>query len=665
MQNTKKHWMFFFVIFIQLIIVVPLSFHFILNNAINFDEAYFLQAPSSLITQGEYSTSYDGGMLFDPGLTTGPTVLLFVALAFKIYGIGIQQARIIMLIYFGLMITTAYILSCRLFGIISAIITSIFILILPQIFFFGLLVLGEVPAVFYLLLAVFMLAKGKSLLSGLFFGFAILTKNIFALLIISILILWVTDLFLAINSRKLKIHIFYIKLFLGLIAPNLIWEIYKALSLGGFGYSKHIEKLLGVFSVAAGLNNTPSPPVLTRINVLGYPFSYLTPLFVLFLFILAILHNLFILFRENKKAKSWENQERAKFFLIVFSMTVLLWWFSGIHIGWWRHLFPFYIIIMLLIGNSAASLMIYNFRFARKNVIKRDYRTVLCLFLSITTTLFLFIHMILLPIHDQIKRIIPLQHSKLLEAQMLISSKISSITDEGGRIVYWGWWQSPEISFLTQKHFWNIGDNKTRNKINQFSEQGEDIFVLVSPVQKELSPQAWLEENIFIGKLEFEEAGYQLFEYIPSYDWEKQYEHLVARGDIDTLSSYWDLSNPITVNGYYEGFFSDGWITDKAILWLSNNQNYRTLRIKGKYSSAVFDEKSIFVRVYIMDTLIAENELNQSEDFDWDLDLPEFDQQYRALRILIEPSNTFTPKERGINNDGRELSLTIYSISLQ
>src|SRR5437867_50449 len=71
----------------------------------NFDEAIHLQVPLSLATHGQYDTVYhirpfDGFIT----ITVGPTVQLPIALAFKIFGIGVAQARLTRFLYVAVMI---------------------------------------------------------------------------------------------------------------------------------------------------------------------------------------------------------------------------------------------------------------------------------------------------------------------------------------------------------------------------------------------------------------------------------------------------------------------------------------------------------------------------------------------------------------------------------
>src|SRR6476659_9341044 len=65
-----------------------------------FDEGSHLHVPKSLVLFGVYSDySSDGFRAFGPTLGVGPTVMLPVAAAFKLFGIGLLQARMVIALY--------------------------------------------------------------------------------------------------------------------------------------------------------------------------------------------------------------------------------------------------------------------------------------------------------------------------------------------------------------------------------------------------------------------------------------------------------------------------------------------------------------------------------------------------------------------------------------
>src|SRR5579859_7426191 len=65
-----------------------------------FDEGSHLHVPKAVIRLGAYADfSSDGFRYFGPTIGVGPTVLLPVAAAFWAFGIGLLQARLVMVLY--------------------------------------------------------------------------------------------------------------------------------------------------------------------------------------------------------------------------------------------------------------------------------------------------------------------------------------------------------------------------------------------------------------------------------------------------------------------------------------------------------------------------------------------------------------------------------------
>jgi 4-amino-4-deoxy-L-arabinose transferase-like glycosyltransferase len=153
-----------------------------LDFPLQFDESYNLALAKHLATTGQYATEIVGVPLrwFDPLVTTGPTVLAPIALIFKLFGVGIIQARIIPIIYFGLLIVSAYFAAKRQSTWRAGCIVVLLLFALTSHFDeYGIVVFGEIPAVAFLLLAAIALARDDAkgaLVCGALVGAAILTK---------------------------------------------------------------------------------------------------------------------------------------------------------------------------------------------------------------------------------------------------------------------------------------------------------------------------------------------------------------------------------------------------------------------------------------------------------------------------------------------------------
>lgn len=163
-----------------------------------FDEGSHLHVPETLVRHGVYADiSSEGFRYFGPTIGVGPTVMLPVAASFKLGGVGLAQARIVIVLYLALALAALYLLARRLYGWPVAVLAVLLALASRTLRFEGLVeygrqVLGEVPGMAFLLLGLLAYsaaiferdrARGYSLLAGLAFGLALVTKNQFVLIV--------------------------------------------------------------------------------------------------------------------------------------------------------------------------------------------------------------------------------------------------------------------------------------------------------------------------------------------------------------------------------------------------------------------------------------------------------------------------------------------------
>jgi 4-amino-4-deoxy-L-arabinose transferase-like glycosyltransferase len=158
-----------------------------------FDEGIHLLVAKRLARTGDYR--------FGPAL--GPTVLYPLAGAFTLLGEGIWQGRLVIVGYGLLTLALGYLVARRATDRAAALLTLALWLSAPGMNFVGWSrqVLGEVPALAFFLAGVLFwnwsLNRSHtyqwSILGGLAFGLAILTKNQFALLIPAFILIWLID----------------------------------------------------------------------------------------------------------------------------------------------------------------------------------------------------------------------------------------------------------------------------------------------------------------------------------------------------------------------------------------------------------------------------------------------------------------------------------------
>lgn len=174
-----------------------------------FDEGSHLHVPKTLVQHGKYadiSATPDGGVEFryhGPTIGIGPTIMLPVAAVYQVFGIGLTQGRLVIVIYFAIALIAGYALAQRLYDRWTALIALALLLASRTVNYEGLIeygrqVLGEAPGVAFVFLGMLAwLAALKtaaqpamrrthwmwSVLAGLGFGLALVTKNQFVLII--------------------------------------------------------------------------------------------------------------------------------------------------------------------------------------------------------------------------------------------------------------------------------------------------------------------------------------------------------------------------------------------------------------------------------------------------------------------------------------------------
>jgi hypothetical protein len=182
-----------------------------------FDEGSHLHVPKTLVQHGVYADiSSEGYRYYGPTVGVGPTVMLPIALVFKLFGVGLLQGRLVIVGYLFVALTAFYALARRLHGPLVGLLALTLLLASRTFSYEGIIeygrqVVGEVPGVAFLILG--MLAwlaalrstassrqspkgypvGGQSikgglhtvycLLAGISFGMALVTKNQFVLIV--------------------------------------------------------------------------------------------------------------------------------------------------------------------------------------------------------------------------------------------------------------------------------------------------------------------------------------------------------------------------------------------------------------------------------------------------------------------------------------------------
>ncbi len=169
-------------------------------------------------------------------VTTGPTVTIPIFLSFSIFGIGLIQARFVMVIFILAFLFFVYLILRRLFGKTNITIFSLLLIsTFPPLYGNGKNVLGEVPGLFFMALLFYFLLKFKDRLNktsflflmGIMCGLIIITKPIFILLIPALILAYILLRIGEYIDKHEKISNLrlcdYIALIIGAFLPIFLW----------------------------------------------------------------------------------------------------------------------------------------------------------------------------------------------------------------------------------------------------------------------------------------------------------------------------------------------------------------------------------------------------------------------------------------------------------
>jgi 4-amino-4-deoxy-L-arabinose transferase-like glycosyltransferase len=321
-----------------------------------FDEGSHLHVPKTLVKYGVYADiSSEGFRYYGPTIGVGPTVMLPIAAAFKLFGIGLLQARLVMVLYLLAALYTFYRLSAYLLGSGAAWIALALLLSSRSVLFlqYGRQLLGEVPGFFFILLALYLWFskwnendwKRLSLI-GLLFGLAMITKYQYLLFIAPALILsWLLDIFYYKTSSHRNF------LIPGIVAAGS-FGFWQLLTLQYLGPSTALENLALLRASAEGAAfNFDLPHIDANFAELTSRAVYLGVLLP------ALVYGFLISLPRSREAQKW-----SILFLLV---SLNLVWFVVASIGWIRYAF---------LGLSLSSIFIARFFWAITNGFQFDWQ---------------------------------------------------------------------------------------------------------------------------------------------------------------------------------------------------------------------------------------------------------------------------------------------------
>ncbi len=380
------------IIVITILLFIPIGRQ-IYITPLGFDESFNLQIPVSLVKTGQYKSLYIPEKAYDARISAGYPLHIGQAVFFKLFGIQRTVVRMYMMVLFLLLVITGYLyLKIPLSCLFFPILFFISVNFASTTSYY----LGENVALLCIILALYFSANKKQALSAFIFSLAVHSK----IHAISLL-----PLFLLVSKERAKYMINFFMFFLmGFVL--LFWSTY----LLGF---RQVSPILYVkqyyWDLKTFLRLNSGIDDYNKLLPLPNLIHNLKSMFIYGLNISILIPTFFLL----KKYKIW----------IVVPLGMIL--YALIFKGVKNAEFLYIALFIFFLKNSSVSLR----------------KVALILFLVYNSL-------------NIIPRLnLDLQHQKSLEAirnQEEVAKKVRSLK---GNVYTSGWWQEPEISFLSDVPF--------------------------------------------------------------------------------------------------------------------------------------------------------------------------------------------------------------------
>ncbi len=295
-----------------------------------FDEGINLGIAKSWVQHGVYSMQIGPNAFVAERsllITTNYPLLGFIALAFKLFGVGLAQAKLVMIGFLIIFVFLFFKLIKKHYGPEAALIGLVLLVTFLPLYGNGKSALGEIPGLTYFLLGLLWLDKKKPaqvFVMGLWFGLAAATKSLYILFLVSVA---VGEIWSAIKNKKIDYRR-WLWLALGVAIPLLIW-VYTLLpkeAIGGF-FQKMFQYYSNPYKTDQGAIGANLKRFFTESTPLHFALLWLT-----FLIIKAI------------------NRFRSITVLEVMITTFIILdiIFYTKTVGWYRYFFPAHIFALFL-----------------------------------------------------------------------------------------------------------------------------------------------------------------------------------------------------------------------------------------------------------------------------------------------------------------------------
>lgn len=354
------------VCFVFILAVFLIVFRFTDTPKVWVDEGIFTNIAENLSLHGVYGIQTEPGSFFRSAtlFTTNYPVIFPVAASFKLFDVGLWQARLPMIIYMFLLVVIFYLFVNKRYGFYPAITSVLLLVSFAPFYGNGRPVQGEVPGLVFLILGSLFLAylegvnfesKKLAIFSGLFLGLAAATKTLYLLLLIVALPLALIFCIKQIQNKK-NILI----LLLAFIVPIILLFRINYPTLDS------MAQIIPTIIHQSGNNgaSTMSDTSFSLFNTVIVNLTRFVKESTPILFLLLFIPVAFTFIRRYLKKENW-NISVAD--CLIFFVIVLNWLGYLLGTGWYRYFFPANVLLYLFFPVSIVAMA----GFFKKEIFKK------------------------------------------------------------------------------------------------------------------------------------------------------------------------------------------------------------------------------------------------------------------------------------------------------
>jgi len=348
------------------------------------DEGIFTEVAKNLAWHGQQGIQVAPGKIVSSAVvsTSGYPLIFPVAASFKIFGVGLWQARLPMLIYMFAFVSLFFFFTKRQRGFYWAIFSILLLLSFSPFYGDGRPVQGEVPGSVFLLLGLLLFLcweeksfgnKWLAIFSGLAFGLSAATKPLFLIVLTPTLIISIIALRKTISGKKI------ILLCGGFILPVIAWLFIQFPSLDLF------KEAISAYLSGNAVSSVSSLSLI-KSNIISF-FTESTPILFMLLSIFSFSVFAYFYIFQKKRLFSW-----SEFVMFIFVVINWLVYLKGP--SWYRHFFPANVLLYLLFC-SALSVM--------WSQLQRKFIKKIVLAVAVGLLVFQFYHLVFLSSNSLLK----------------------------------------------------------------------------------------------------------------------------------------------------------------------------------------------------------------------------------------------------------------------